>query len=219
MSVIVITIDGPASSGKGTVAKIVAEKLGYHYLESGAIYRTLGLMSQQYCLSDNEVERLLQLIKTMDVQFKDWHTILNGEDVTDLLRDEKIGLLASKLAKIPEVRTAVLDFQREFATLPGLVTDGRDMGSVVFPNARLKIFLTASADVRAERRYKQLQLTDKSVTITAILRDIESRDLEDTKRKVAPLFYDDSFKFLDNSKLTIDETVNQILRWKAENCI
>ncbi len=131
----------------------------------------------------------------------------------ELIRAEDVGMLASKIAKIPEVRTAVLEFQRGFAGNAGLVTDGRDMGSVVFPNAGLKIFLTASVEARASRRYKQLQSNGKSATIPAILRDIELRDRQDMERDTAPLTYDDSFRVLDNSNLNIEETVSEILGW------
>jgi cytidylate kinase len=210
----VITIDGPASSGKGTVAKIIAKQLGFHYLESGAIYRALGLWIKLN--SDNADvtdEIAVELISSMNLSFDDGKIFLNNQDVTEKLRDESIGMLASRYSAIPEVRARLLQFQRDFATAPGLVTDGRDMGSIVFKDAILKVFLTASSDKRAERRYKQLQQLDKSVTMADILQDIIVRDKLDSTRSVAPLGYDASFKFLDNSELSIDETIDLIVSW------
>lgn len=212
----VITIDGPASSGKGTVAKKVAEKLGFYYLESGAIYRTFGLwVYQNHGTSSLDLEQLLLLIDSMDLQFIDNEVVLNSEIVTNELREEYVGMLASKYGAIAEVRAKLLQFQRDFAKTPGLVTDGRDMGSVVFPSATLKVFLTADAITRAERRYKQLQQFDKTATMEGILQDIIARDKQDSSRSVAPLSYDSTFELLDNSKMTIEQTVNQILEWYA----
>lgn len=210
----VITIDGPASSGKGTVAKILANQLGFAYLESGAIYRALGWWVNKHYLQEQVTDqKVLDLITSMKLEFKDGLIWLNQENVTEQLRDEKIGMLASKYSAIAEVRARLLQFQRDFAKSPGLVTDGRDMGSVVFPDASLKVFLTASAEKRAERRYKQLQQFDKSATIGAILQDILTRDEQDSKRSVAPLSYDSSFRVLDNSELSIDETIGLIKSW------
>ena len=215
----VITIDGPASSGKGTVAKIIAGRLGFHYLESGAIYRALGLWIYKNNPDGQVVadQTAVNLIETLDLKFCDDKILLNNQDVTGELREEFVGMLASKYSAIPEVRTRLLQFQRDFASAPGLVTDGRDMGSVVFPMAQLKVFLTASAEKRAERRYKQLQQLDKSVTMQSILQDIMARDKQDTTRSVAPLGYDNSFKVLDNSELGIDATIEQILMWFDES--
>lgn len=210
----VITIDGPASSGKGTVAKILANQLGFAYLESGAIYRALGWwVNKHHPQKQVTDQQVLDLIDSMKLEFKDGLIWLNRENVTEQLRDEKIGMLASKYSAIAEVRARLLQFQRDFAKSPGLVTDGRDMGSVVFPDASLKVFLTASAEKRAERRYKQLQQFDKSATIGAILQDILTRDEQDSKRSVAPLSYDSSFRVLDNSELSIDETIGLIKSW------
>lgn len=211
----IITIDGPASSGKGTVAKIIASELGFHYLESGAIYRAFGLWIAKNYPDANNVSNqdAINLIDSMKLLFSDGKILLNDSDVTQELRAESIGMLASKYSAIPEVRTRLLQFQRDFATAPGLVTDGRDMGSVVFPDAFLKVFLTASAEKRAERRYNQLQLFDKSVRIADILQDIKARDEQDSQRSVAPLTYDASFKLLDNSNLTIQQTIDLILEW------
>lgn len=210
----VITIDGPASSGKGTVAKIIAQRLGFHYLESGAIYRALGLWIKLNSENADVTDQIaVELISSMNLSFNDGKIFLNNQDVTEKLRDESIGMLASRYSAIPEVRARLLQFQRDFATAPGLVTDGRDMGSIVFNNAILKVFLTASSDKRAERRYKQLQQLDKSVTMADILQDIIVRDKLDSTRSVAPLGYDASFKVLDNSELSIDETINLIVSW------
>ncbi len=215
----VITIDGPASSGKGTVAKIIAARLGFHYLESGAIYRALGLWIYKNNPNGQVVadQTAVNLIETLDLKFCNDKILLNNQDVTGELREEFVGMLASQYSSIPEVRARLLQFQRDFARAPGLVTDGRDMGSVVFPTAQLKVFLTASAEKRAERRYKQLQQLDKSVTMQSILQDIIARDKQDTTRSVAPLGYDNSFKVLDNSELGIDATIEQILAWFDES--
>jgi cytidylate kinase len=214
MLVPIITIDGPASSGKGTVAKILAKRLGYHYLESGAIYRALAWWAA-YNYGEQELSSvtIVNLIATMNLQFSADKVYLNQHEISRLIRDEKIGMLASQYAAGAEVRQALLQFQRNFAQPPGLITDGRDMGSVVFPQARLKVFLTASAEKRAERRYKQLQYLDKSATIGSILQDIKVRDQQDSQRRFAPLSYDASFKVLDNSELSIEETINLILNW------
>jgi CMP/dCMP kinase len=210
----VITIDGPASSGKGTVAKILAAQLGFAYLESGAIYRALGWWVNKH-YPDQQVSepQVLALIASMQLEFKAGLIWLNNQDVTEQLRAESIGMLASKYSAIAEVRARLLQFQRDFAQAPGLVTDGRDMGSVVFPNANLKVFLTASAEKRAERRYKQLHQFDKAVTMGAILQDIITRDEQDSQRSVAPLSYDSSYRVLDNSELSIDETISLIRAW------
>ncbi len=214
MIIPVITIDGPASSGKGTVAKILATKLGCHYLESGAIYRALAWWSI-INYGDPELSRstVIQLVQNLQLQYSSDKILLAGEDITIQIRAEKVGMLASRYSSIAEVRLALLQFQRDFAKLPGLVTDGRDMGSVVFPQAQLKIFLTASADKRAERRYKQLRGLDKSATMRTILQDIIVRDQQDSQRSVAPLSYDPSFKVLDNSDLSIEQTIAIILQW------
>ncbi|MBX9867355.1 MAG: (d)CMP kinase [Burkholderiales bacterium] len=210
----VITIDGPASSGKGTVAKILAAQLGFAYLESGAIYRALGWwVNKHYPEQDVSDAQVVDLIASMQLEFKAGLIWLNNEDVTEQLRAESIGMLASKYSSIAEVRARLLQFQRDFAKAPGLVTDGRDMGSVVFPNANLKVFLTASAEKRAERRYKQLHQFDKAVTMGAILQDIITRDEQDSQRSVAPLSYDSSYRMLDNSELSIDETISLIKAW------
>lgn len=219
----IITIDGPASSGKGTVAKIIADKLGYVYLDSGSIYRalafiTLGnkIVDLDHTSDDLNAEQIKQImcqIDNMKLSCLNGIVLVDGMDVTNDLRGEVVGMMASNIARIAEVRIKLLDFQRNFSRGNGLVTDGRDMGSVVFPGANLKVYLTSDANIRAERRFQQLQKTNKSVKIADILADIEMRDLQDRSRKSAPLAYDESYKVLDNSNLTIEETVNQILSW------
>ena len=203
----VITIDGPASSGKGTVAAIIAAKLGFHYLESGAIYRVVGLLAQRNNLTPENIPALVALIDQIKLRFKDKQVLLNEENVTDLIRAEHIGMLASNVAKVAAVRDRLMQFQRSFAAEPGLVTDGRDMGSVVFPHATLKIFLTASAETRAQRRAAQIG----NAGYAAILADIVQRDKQDSERQVAPLKADATYTVIDNSKMTIAETVVEIL--------
>lgn len=209
----IITIDGPASSGKGTVAKKVAGRLGFNYLDSGSIYRALGLMVINEQVEKSNTNAILKLIDHMDLSFVDDRVILNGQEETAALRTENVGMMASAIAKIPEVRTRLLDFQQSFDQAPGLVTDGRDMGSVVFPNADLKIFLTASAEKRALRRHSQLQKSSDSGTIGAILRDITARDKQDRERTASPLAYDSTYKVLDNSDLSVEETVQTVIDW------
>ena len=210
----IITIDGPASSGKGTIAKKIAQHLGFHYLDSGAIYRAFGLwVEQNYPTVEPELQQVIKLIDVMKLSFINDKVMLNHHDVTETLREERIGMPASKYGAIAEVRQKLLQFQRDFATQPGLVTDGRDMGSVVFPNAQLKVFLTASAEQRALRRFQQLQLTNNNIKLNDVLQDILSRDEADSKRAVAPLSYDASFKVLDNTNLDVTQTIEQILFW------
>ncbi|MCC2624744.1 MAG: cytidylate kinase [Burkholderiales bacterium] len=214
----IIIIDGPASSGKGTVAKKVAEFLGFNYLDSGAIYRALGLMVIRECLQQTDTKNILRLIDRMKLSFQDGKTFLNGQDETDALRSENVSMIASSVGKIAEVRIKLLDFQRSFAKMPGLVTDGRDMGSVVFPEADLKVFLTASAEKRARRRHSQLQKFGDSGTIGAILRDIQARDKQDQERSAAPLVCDSTYKVLDNSDLSVEETVQTVINWYKSHC-
>lgn len=209
----VITIDGPASSGKGTVAKLVAKELGFHYLDSGAIYRVLGLMVLTSGADLNNIEAITRLADSIVLSFIDDKVILDGKDVTQSIRREDVAMMASTIAKISQVRKSLLYLQHNFDMPPGLVADGRDMGSVVFPGACLKIFLTASAEKRACRRYFQLQESQNSATIEAILRDIIARDRQDSERSVSPLAYDSTYKVLDNSDMSIEETVKTIINW------
>jgi cytidylate kinase len=207
MSVPVIAIDGPSASGKGTVASRVAAALGFHYLESGALYRLVALAGG---------EAPERTAKTLDAVFQDGRIILSGQDVTDKIREESVGIRASEIAPIPAVRAALLERQRSFRQRPGLVADGRDMGTVVFPDAVLKVFLTASVDVRARRRYKQLIDKGNSANLAALSRDLEERDKRDAAREVAPLKPAADAVSLDSSGLTIDYVVDRVLKEYGE---
>lgn len=207
MSVPVIAIDGPSASGKGTVASRVAGSLGFHYLESGALYRLVALAGGG---SPGETARGLA------VEFKGDRIILSEQDVTEKIREEAVGLKASEIARIPAVRDALLERQRRFRQPPGLVADGRDMGTVVFPDAVLKVFLTASVAVRAERRHKQLIDKGNHANLAALARDLEERDERDAKRSVAPLAPAADAMLLDSSGRSIDEVVQLVLDWYRE---
>ncbi|MDA0275010.1 MAG: (d)CMP kinase [Proteobacteria bacterium] len=198
----VIAIDGPSASGKGTVASLVAAALGFHYLESGALYRLVAYVNGTDPARD---------AAELDVAFRDGKTVLSGQDVTDPIHAEAVGNRASEVAKIPEVRAALLQRQRAFRRAPGLVADGRDMGTVVFPDASLKVFLTASVGVRAQRRHKQL--IDKGIhaNLGALSRNLEERDARDAARAVAPLRPAQGAVLLDSTALTIDEVVDKVL--------
>jgi cytidylate kinase len=199
----VIAIDGPSASGKGTVASRVAAALGFHYLESGALYRLVALAGG---------EAPAEAAKRLDVVFRDDRIYIGKQDVTNNIREESIGLRASEVAKIPAVRTALLERQRAFRQPPGLVADGRDMGTVVFPDAALKVFLTGSVAVRAQRRYKQLIDKGKHANLAALSRDLEERDQRDAARTVAPLKPAADAASLDSSDMTIDEVVDWVLK-------
>lgn len=207
MSVPVIAIDGPSASGKGTIAQRVAERLDYHYLESGALYRLVALAG------GTPAETAAHL----KVEFRGGKIILSGQDVTDAIRAEDIGNRASEVAKLPPVRQALLQRQRAFRQPPGLVADGRDMGTVVFPDATLKVFLTASPEVRAERRYKQLKDKGINANLRALSRDLRERDERDEKRAVAPLVPAPDSQVLDTSTLSIEEVVGRILELYRES--
>lgn len=207
MNVPVVAIDGPSASGKGAVAQQVAAALGYHCLESGALYRLVALAGP-----DDPV----RTAETMDVTFRDGKIFLSGHEVTDRLRDEQVGARASDVAQRPEVRRALLDRQREFRRAPGLVAEGRDMGTVVFPDATLKVFLTASPAVRAERRYKQLIDKGIDANLHALSRDLEQRDARDAARKAAPLAPAPDALLLDTTEKSLDEVVGAVLGWCRE---
>ena len=219
----VIAIDGPSASGKGTVAQLAATQLGFHYLDSGALYRLLALAAQQHGVALDAESRLAELAAHMDIRFEGTGIWLNGERVGDELRSEQCAAMASGVAALPMVRAALLDKQRAFRRAPGLVADGRDMASVVFPDAGLKVFLTASAEARAERRYKQLMekgmgLMEKGMgaSIAALLQDIRARDERDSKRSVAPLQQVPGAGLLDTTDLTIEQAVQEVLaRYRA----
>ena len=211
-SVAVIAIDGPSASGKGTVAQQVAEKLGFHYLDSGALYRLVALAAVKADIPFDDETRLTELAASLDVRFEGANIFLKNEDVTNLIRAEEIGIGASKVAVLPKVRAALLERQRAFRQAPGLVADGRDMGSVIFPDACTKIYLTASAEVRAERRHKQLIEKGLSANIPTLLQDIRARDERDSHRSIAPLQQSADASFLDTSHLTIEQSVAAVLK-------
>ena len=208
----VIAIDGPSASGKGTVAQRVAEKLGFHYLDSGALYRLVALAALKAGVSWEDEAGLGELARRLDVRFEKGEIFLSNELVTDAIRTEECSRGASAVAKWPAVREALLARQRAFRVAPGLVADGRDMGSVVFPDARTKVFLTASPEVRADRRYKQLMEKGMSANIQTLLQDIRDRDARDSQRSAAPLQKCADASLLDTSSLTIDQAVDEVLK-------
>lgn len=209
----IIAIDGPVASGKGSVSAGVAKVLGFNVLDSGSLYRltAYAALKQQKPLEDEE--QIEQTAINLKAVFKDGKILLEGEDVTDAIRQEEVGLAASKVAVHPKVRKALFKLQRDYAQAPGLVADGRDMGSVVFPEATLKIFLTASAEARAKRRYNQLKEKGIHSNIADLVKDLKERDERDLKRSVAPLVPAPGAKILDSSDLTLEETINQVLEW------
>jgi len=220
-SIPVITIDGPSGAGKGTVARIVAEQLGWHLLDSGAIYRVLAVAAQHHNISVDDEDSLLPVAAHLDVQFQtctegEGKVILEGEDVSTAIRTEEVGALASKVAAFPRVREALLRRQRAFKVAPGLVADGRDMGTVVFTRAPVKVFLTASAEERAQRRFNQLNDKGFDVKIGRLLDDIRLRDERDQNRKVAPLVPAEGALIIDSTELSIDEVVSKILSFCNE---
>ncbi|MFN7205771.1 MAG: (d)CMP kinase [Burkholderiales bacterium] len=209
-----ITIDGPTASGKGTIAARVAASLGFHLLDSGALYRLTALAAMQQGVSFDDEQALARVARALEVQFTDEPRIsLRGVDVTDALRAEAVGNAASRIAVLHDVRVALVQRQRDFWQLPGLVADGRDMGTVIFPEAQLKVYLTASVEARAQRRYKQLIEKGFSATMESLSADLRDRDARDMNRLEAPLRpAQDSYQ-LDSSDLSIDEVVTQVLRW------
>lgn len=215
MQVPVITIDGPVSSGKGTVARLVARRLGWHLLDSGALYRVLGLYASEQGVALEDGAALVPLAEALPVRFTeeedDTRVMLNGDDVGHRIRTEEVGELASRVAVHPPVRRALLNRQQAFAEPPGLVADGRDMGTIVFTSAPLKIFLTASAEERARRRYNQLKEKGFGATLAALVEDIRNRDERDMNREVAPLRPADDAVVVDSTDLTVDEVVDRIL--------
>jgi 3-phosphoshikimate 1-carboxyvinyltransferase len=211
----VVCVDGPTASGKGTLAVEVANKLGYHFLDSGSLYRITALAALRAGLTlDAQGEAsIAELVKRLHIRFTDGQILLNDDDVTEAIRTEEAGMNASKVSPLPRVREALVDLQHSFRQLPGLVADGRDMGTVIFPDATLKVFLTASAERRADRRYKQLISKGISATLPSLRADLEARDARDSSRAVAPLKPAEDAKLLDNSDLTIEESVNRVLDW------
>ena len=212
----VLTIDGPSGSGKGTISRIVAGRLGWHYLDSGALYRAVAIAASWSDLDLSDASALVRCTFDTDIGFRDDaagepRVIVNGVDATFDLRTETAGAAASAIAAIPEVRAALKDRQRAFRQPPGLVADGRDMGTVIFPDAQHKVFLTASAGERAERRYKQLKDKGVSVTIDGLLREILARDARDASRAVAPLRPAIDAVHIDTTGLSIDAVVARVL--------
>ncbi len=207
----VIAIDGPSGSGKGTIAYAVAGSLGFHYLNSGALYRTVALAALESG-ADLENELVLRDIAlNLIAKFDGESVVMGGRDVTGVVRSEAVSLAASRIAALPRVREALLERQRAFRRAPGLVADGRDMGSVVFPDAVLKVFLTASAEERARRRYKQLIDKGMDATMATLLQDIRERDERDSSRAAAPLRQSADAVLLDTTRMSIEETVGQVL--------
>ena len=209
----IIAIDGPTASGKGTVAQAVAKELGFHYLDSGALYRLVGLASKQANVEFSQHQQLAQLSLGLQIKFKENQVFLNQKDVTEAIRTEEMGQRASSVGAIPAVREALFSLQKGFLKPPGLVADGRDMATVIFPEAELKVFLTATPQIRAQRRYKQLIAKGISANIDILTQDLVERDLRDTQRETAPLVQSEDAFLLDTSNQTIEEAVKQIIVW------
>ncbi|MBS1269422.1 MAG: Cytidylate kinase [Gammaproteobacteria bacterium] len=212
----VLTLDGPSGSGKGAVGQLCAQKLGWHYLDSGAIYRALAYVVRQAGLDAGDVEAVVQRAEDLKMEClpnppESAVIMVNGENVDDRVRNEEMGRLASRLASIPAVRAALLRVQRRARQAPGLVADGRDMGTVVFPDAHRKFFLTAGAGVRAERRYKQLKVKGFDGSLAALFEAIQERDTRDAQRAVSPLKPAEDATMLDTSDMSIDEVVSRVL--------
>ncbi|KPK10288.1 MAG: cytidylate kinase [Acidithiobacillales bacterium SG8_45] len=211
----VLAIDGPSGSGKGTISQLIAVRHGWHYLDSGALYRLVALAAKKAGIGEDRVDELEAIARNLDVEFvlqpgAIATVILDGKEVGDLLRTEEIGELASRIAALPSIRAALLARQRQFQIAPGLVADGRDMGTTIFPAALLKIFLTASAEVRAERRYKQLMEKGFDVNLPRLLGEIRDRDARDSERSASPLKPADDAVVVDTSSMTIDQVVDHI---------
>ena len=215
-SIPVIAIDGPSASGKGTVAARLASGLGFNYLDSGALYRLVALAAQKSGTPLEDEAALAKIAGSMDVRFAEGATYLDGRDATPEIRSETLSVSASRVAAQPAVRTALLARQRAFRKAPGLVAEGRDMGSVVFPDAALKVFLTASVDTRAERRYKQLMEKGMYAKMADVVEELRKRDERDSSRPVAPLKHYPDAVFLDTTGLDIDQSVAKILGWWRE---
>jgi cytidylate kinase len=211
----VIAVDGPGGSGKGTITTRLAEHLGWHFLDSGALYRLTALAVMKHQVSLDDAAALGEIAANLDIHFETHEgtvkAVLEGVDVTPQLRLEKTGVVASRIAAIPAVRAALAERQRRFRQAPGLVADGRDMGTVIFPDAKLKIFLTASAQIRAERRYKQLKDKGESVNLTRLFNEIKARDLRDQSRNVAPLRPAEDAVIIDSTDLNIEEVFEKVL--------
>lgn len=213
----VLTIDGPSGSGKGSITQMVAKRLGWHILDSGALYRLTALAAERAGVALDDAKSLAEIARDLDIEFlaseagEPVKVLLRGEDVSQALRLESTGNSASKVAVLTEVREALLQRQKDFRQTPGLVADGRDMGTVVFPDAPYKVFLTASAQARAERRYTQLKLQGEGVRIATLLREIEQRDARDMGRKAAPLKAADDAVTIDTTAFSIDQVLEKVL--------
>ena len=214
-----VTIDGPAGSGKGTISKLVSQTLDFHYLDSGAIYRIIAFKAKNKNLVSNQITEIIELIDGLKINFTDEKTFLGSKDITDLIRSELIGKFASEIAKNELIREKILGLQKSFFKSPGLVADGRDMGTVVFPEAKVKIFLTASIEERANRRYKQLILKENNVNLSDLFEAIKIRDESDTNRKISPLTAAKDAYLIKTDNLSINqsfEKVMEIIRSKAD---
>lgn len=208
----VITIDGPSASGKGTVAQLVAKKLGFHYLDSGALYRIVALACHQRNIAWSDASTVAECAKTLSIRFNGDQVFLNDQDISNDIRTEEMGKGASQVAVHAPVRAALVDLQHSFHQAPGLVADGRDMGTVIFPDAQLKIFLIASTEIRAKRRYDQLLGKGQPANYENILRDLQERDARDQNRASAPLVMADDAILLNADNLTIPEEIDFVLQ-------
>lgn len=215
MTIPVLTIDGPSGAGKGTVSRLLAKQLGWHYLDSGSIYRSLAIAALKESVDLSDVNAIVAVAKAMQLGFECGDELvvkLNGENITAQLGLEQTGNAASIIAVLPEVRAVLLQKQQDFKQLPGLVADGRDMGTVVFPDAPFKVYLTASSEKRAERRYKQLKEKGIDANLTRLTSEIEERDRRDMERTTAPLSMASGALFIDSSELAIEAVIQQILK-------
>jgi cytidylate kinase len=213
----VIAIDGPSASGKGTVAQLVADKLGFAYLDSGALYRVVAFAAHQNNIAWDDADAVAECAKSLQIRFIHDQVLLNGQDISNEIRTELMGKGASQVAVHAPVRAALVDLQHSFLQAPGLVADGRDMGTVIFPSAPLKIFLTASTEIRAERRYKQLLGKNQAANYENILQDLQERDARDKGRASAPLVMAEHAVLLETDNLSIVDAVNTVLD-AFENC-